>query len=116
MKTGVVLVGVVVGLTMVAHRGETQNQGDILPVPGFHHLHLNSTDPDAAIDFYIRQFPSTSKSSFAGYPALKAGSVYVLFTKVSTPPPTEPQTAIWHFVDIVWIFLFPLLYLIGGRY
>ena len=22
----------------------------------------------------------------------------------------------WHFVDIVWIFLFPLLYLIGGRY
>ena len=21
----------------------------------------------------------------------------------------------WHFVDIVWIFLFPLLYLIGGR-
>jgi cytochrome c oxidase subunit III len=22
----------------------------------------------------------------------------------------------WHFVDIVWIFLFPLLYLIGGRF
>ena len=22
----------------------------------------------------------------------------------------------WHFVDIVWIFLYPLLYLIGGRY
>jgi len=22
----------------------------------------------------------------------------------------------WHFVDVVWIFLFPLLYLIGGRY
>jgi cytochrome c oxidase subunit 3 len=22
----------------------------------------------------------------------------------------------WHFVDIVWIFLFPLLYLIGGHY
>jgi cytochrome c oxidase subunit 3 len=22
----------------------------------------------------------------------------------------------WHFVDIVWIYLFPLLYLIGGRY
>ena len=21
----------------------------------------------------------------------------------------------WHFVDIIWIFLFPLLYLIGGR-
>jgi cytochrome c oxidase subunit 3 len=22
----------------------------------------------------------------------------------------------WHFVDIVWIFLFPLLYLIGAHY
>jgi cytochrome c oxidase subunit 3 len=22
----------------------------------------------------------------------------------------------WHFVDIIWIFLFPLLYLVGGRY
>ena len=22
----------------------------------------------------------------------------------------------WHFVDVVWIFLYPLLYLIGGRY
>ncbi len=22
----------------------------------------------------------------------------------------------WHFIDIIWIFLFPLLYLIGGRY
>jgi cytochrome c oxidase subunit III len=21
----------------------------------------------------------------------------------------------WHFVDIVWVFLFPLLYLIGHR-
>jgi cytochrome c oxidase subunit 3 len=21
----------------------------------------------------------------------------------------------WHFVDIVWVFLFPLLYLIGAR-
>ena len=33
-----------------------------LPAPGFHHLHLNSTDPDAAIAFYVRQFPSTSKT------------------------------------------------------
>ena len=22
----------------------------------------------------------------------------------------------WHFVDIIWIFLFPLLYLIGRHY
>jgi cytochrome c oxidase subunit 3 len=30
--------------------------------------------------------------------------------------PVEVTGLYWHFVDIVWIFLFPLLYLIGGRY
>ncbi|MGA7917700.1 MAG: cytochrome c oxidase subunit 3 [Candidatus Acidiferrales bacterium] len=30
--------------------------------------------------------------------------------------PLEMTGLYWHFVDIVWIFLFPLLYLIGGRY
>jgi catechol 2,3-dioxygenase-like lactoylglutathione lyase family enzyme len=72
-------------------------QTDALPPPGFHHLHLNSTDPEAAIDFYTKQFPSTSKSTWGGMPALKTGKVYVLFNKVSTPAPNEPQTAIWHF-------------------
>jgi len=76
---------------------QTSKQFAELPAPGFHHLHLNSVDPDAAIDFYLKQFPSTSKTTVAGFPALKAGKVYVLFTKVSSPPPTEPQTAIWHF-------------------
>jgi cytochrome c oxidase subunit 3 len=27
--------------------------------------------------------------------------------------PVEMTGLYWHFVDIVWIFLFPLLYLIG---
>jgi cytochrome c oxidase subunit 3 len=30
--------------------------------------------------------------------------------------PIEISGLYWHFVDIVWIFLFPLLYLIGGHY
>jgi catechol 2,3-dioxygenase-like lactoylglutathione lyase family enzyme len=69
-----------------------------LPTPAFHHLHLNSVNPEAAIDFYTRQFPSTSRSTFAGQPALKSPTdVWVLFTKVDTPPPTQPQTAFWHF-------------------
>jgi catechol 2,3-dioxygenase-like lactoylglutathione lyase family enzyme len=70
----------------------------MLPTPGFHHLHLNSVDPDRAIDFYTRQFPSTAKGSWGGLPALKSpNNVLVLFTKVDAPPPTKPQSAIWHF-------------------
>jgi len=70
----------------------------MLPAPGFHHLHLNSVDPDAAIDFYVRQFPSTKKTSWNGVPALASpNDVLILFSKVDRPPPTQPQTAIWHF-------------------
>lgn len=70
----------------------------MLPTPGFHHLHLNSVAPEAAIDFYIRQFPRSSKTSWGGLPALKApNNVLLLFTKVTTAPATAPQTAIWHF-------------------
>jgi catechol 2,3-dioxygenase-like lactoylglutathione lyase family enzyme len=70
----------------------------MLAAPGFHHLHLNAVDPDAAIDFYVRQFPTSAKASWAGLPALTApNDVMVLFTRVGATPPTSPPSAIWHF-------------------
>jgi catechol 2,3-dioxygenase-like lactoylglutathione lyase family enzyme len=73
-------------------------QAGALPVPGFHHLHLNSTNPDAAIAFYAKEFPSTSKSTWGGLSVLKSpNNVLVLFTRVDQPPSTQPQTAVWHF-------------------
>ena len=70
----------------------------MLPTPAFHHLHLNSTDPEAAIAFYTRQFPSTRAGTWAGLPALRSpNAVMILFTKVDAPPPLSPQSAIWHF-------------------
>jgi catechol 2,3-dioxygenase-like lactoylglutathione lyase family enzyme len=70
----------------------------VLDTPRFHHLHLNSVDPDLAIDFYVRQFATTSRATWGGLPALASpNDVLVLFTRVSSPPPTAPDTAIWHF-------------------
>src|SRR6266705_1347925 len=70
----------------------------MLAIPGFHHLHLNSINPAAAIDFYTRQFPSTAKTSWGRLPALQSPTnVLILFPKVATAPATSPQTAIWHF-------------------
>lgn len=70
----------------------------MLAAPGFHHLHLNAVDPDAAIDFYVKQFPKSSKASWGDLPALVApNNVMILFTQVATAPKTSPQTAIWHF-------------------
>jgi catechol 2,3-dioxygenase-like lactoylglutathione lyase family enzyme len=70
----------------------------MLATPGFHHLHLNSCDPEAAIAFYTKQFPSTAPTRWGGLQALQSPTdVLILFTKVATAPVTEPQTAIWHF-------------------
>src|SRR5467141_1534376 len=71
---------------------------ETLPAPGFHHLQLNSVDPDAAIAFYVRQFPRSRPTRWGGLPALAApDDVLVLFTHVVAAPATSPQTAIWHF-------------------
>ena len=70
----------------------------MLPTPGFHHLHLNSVDPDAAIDWYVRQFPTTHRTEWHGYKALHSpNNVLILFDQVDAPPVSEPQSAIWHF-------------------
>jgi catechol 2,3-dioxygenase-like lactoylglutathione lyase family enzyme len=70
----------------------------VLASPRFHHLRLNSVDPDAAIDFYTAQFSTTSRSTWGGLPAVASpNDVLILFTQVVTPPATSTQTAIWHF-------------------
>ena len=68
-----------------------------LPQPGFHHLHLNSTDPDGAIDLFTKYFSTSSRTTFGGQPALKIGKGWILINKVATPPPLMPQTAVWHY-------------------
>jgi len=70
----------------------------MLPTPSFHHIHLNAVNPDASIAFYTRQFPSTSATMWGGHKALASpNDCLVLFNKVDAPPPTQPQSAIWHF-------------------
>src|SRR5947208_4930788 len=67
----------------------------------FHHVHLNSVNPSAAADYYPKAFTqSATRTTFNGYEAVKTGNVYILFTKVATPPTNEltgPQTSVWHF-------------------
>jgi len=93
-RLGAVIVAVLVAATAKAVAVQTA----ALPAPAFHHLHLNSINPEAAIEFYTKAFPSTSRGTFAGQPALRSpNNVWVLFNKVATPPATQPTTAFWHF-------------------
>jgi len=64
---------------------------------GFHHVHLNSTDPEAAIRFYTKTFDVTKRTMLAGFPAVQSEKMYLLFNKVNQPPATSPDTAMWHF-------------------
>ena len=75
-----------------------RSQSAALATPGFHHLHLGSTNPEAAIAFYTKAFPATSKATWGGMLALRSpNNVLVLFTRIDQPAATQPQTAMWHF-------------------
>jgi predicted enzyme related to lactoylglutathione lyase len=65
------------------------------PLAHFHHVHLNSTDPAAAIEFYARHF-DCEKSSYKGQDAVWAQKSWILFNKVSNAAPFEVVSAIWH--------------------
>jgi Glyoxalase/Bleomycin resistance protein/Dioxygenase superfamily len=67
----------------------------------FHHVHLNSVDPVGAAAYYPKPFPqSAARTTFNGFDAVKTGTIYLLFSRVNTPPQNEltgPQTSVWHF-------------------
>jgi len=74
------------------------------PMPALHHVGLNSVDPDRAIAWYLKVWPSAKRTSFANLPGVQ-GDMLVLFTKVDRPPAgqwrddlhrSEPQSAFWH--------------------
>jgi catechol 2,3-dioxygenase-like lactoylglutathione lyase family enzyme len=62
----------------------------------FHHLHLNVTDPAAAIDFYATKLECERRKSPAGTDAIWAHKSWLFFTKVESPPKSEINSAIWH--------------------
>ena len=62
----------------------------------FHHVHLNVTDPAAAIAFYTSKF-DCEKASFNGVQdAVWAQKSWLLFNKVARPPKSEITSTIWH--------------------
>lgn len=69
------------------------------PLPGarFHHLHLNTVDARAAVDFYAGRF-DCEKAEFPGSAgAVWAQKSWLLFSQVARPPAWELTSAVWHF-------------------
>jgi catechol 2,3-dioxygenase-like lactoylglutathione lyase family enzyme len=63
----------------------------------FHHVHLNSVNPNKDIDFYTETFDVTRKAAIAGWQGVRSEQMYLLFDKVATPPAATLESAIWHF-------------------
>jgi beta-lactamase superfamily II metal-dependent hydrolase/catechol 2,3-dioxygenase-like lactoylglutathione lyase family enzyme len=77
-----------------------------LPMPKYHHIHVNAVDPDRSIDWYARYWPAGRKTTVAGFPAFQGGDLYLLYTKVAARGPgafdkqlhrSVPQSAFWTF-------------------
>ena len=66
------------------------------PLAHFHHLHLNVTDPAAAIDFYASKLECEKKKSPLGTDAIRAHKAWLFFTKVDSAPNSDITSAIWH--------------------
>ena len=80
---------------------ENKQMGPQMPEAHFHHLHLNTIDPKAAIDFYPAKF-DCEKAKFAGsMDAVWTQKSWILFNKVDKPPISDFTSAIWHFG---WLF------------
>jgi catechol 2,3-dioxygenase-like lactoylglutathione lyase family enzyme len=64
-----------------------------MPPAHFHHIHLNTTEPAAAIDFYRSKF-DCEKAKFAGeWDGVWAQKAWILFNKVTAPPPSAEMPA-----------------------
>src|SRR5215203_3046523 len=61
----------------------------------FHHVHLNSTDPQAAIEFYTTHL-SGEKAKFDGDDAVWTQKSWLLFNKVKQQPSYEAVSPLFH--------------------
>src|SRR5215218_6249778 len=59
-----------------------------LPLPKYHHIHLNSANPNRSLDWYAKYWPAGKKTTVAGFPAFEGGNgLSLLYTKVDKQPP-----------------------------
>jgi catechol 2,3-dioxygenase-like lactoylglutathione lyase family enzyme len=66
------------------------------PSAQFHHVHLNSTDPAAAVEFYTAKFKARKETFGDLGEAVWTGDSWLLFSAVTAPPPSELISGIWH--------------------
>ena len=87
--------------------GSAQSSASLLPLPAFHHIHINSMNPERSLEWYSQYWPKGKKTSYGGFPAFADDKgFYLLYTKVTRQAPgafdraaqrSVPQSAFWTF-------------------
>lgn len=62
----------------------------------FHHVHLNTVDPEATMKFYEKVFGAVRVKYAGKTDALFTGQSFILMNKVDEPPPAALRSGIWH--------------------
>jgi hypothetical protein len=102
-----VLGAIAVTAVAAAHDDAGQGGGTVpLPMPTYHHLHINSVNPTRSLEWYQAFWPTGRRTTVAGFPAFQGDDFYLLFTRVDKPAPgafdrvrqrSVPQTPFWTF-------------------
>src|SRR5260370_14899440 len=87
----------VLNLGMPTWAGDSQEPAaPPAPLAHFHHVHLNATNPAAAIDFYTAKF-DCEKARFGGeIDAVWGQESWMFFNKGDKPTKSGVTSAIWH--------------------
>jgi catechol 2,3-dioxygenase-like lactoylglutathione lyase family enzyme len=86
-----------------------QQSASPLPMPRFHHIRLNSVDPERSLAWYAKYWPRGKKMTWGGVPAFY-DDIYLLYNRVDKQAPggfdrklqrSVPQSAFWTFGSTV---------------
>lgn len=110
MRKTLVLVSAALAVMSLEARGLGRGQAagtSALPMPRYHHIHINAVDPARSLDWHAKYWPAGRKTTVAGFPAFQGGNdLYLLYTKVNRQAPgafdkalhrSVPQSAFWTF-------------------
>ena len=103
VRTMVRMLALALGTAMVGRDAQSQ-PASLTTMPRLHHVGLNSVDPERAIAWYLKVWPSARRTTVAGQPGVES-DMLLLFHKVDRLPPgawkddlhrSDPQSAFWH--------------------
>jgi cytochrome c oxidase subunit III len=112
----IVLGSVFLGVKVVEYGDKFEHH--LVPGPDFHWEGPNAHPAEIFYSLYFAMTGLHALHMIIGIPIIAVIAWMAQRGRFSPAyhTPVEMVGLYWHFVDIVWIFLFPLLYLVGGKH